>query len=133
MTRLRTVSSDGSLDVRVALGVVIGAVLLAGCASSSPQPAGPLRPRTGPASPALGTPYPYDLFTHCGIHDAYFENRWWEADSPTLDDPSKGSNPYTGSLAGTMTLTSPTAARFDGPHQLAATFHPLDGTPQACS
>lgn len=132
MTRLRAIDGSGSFHVRAAFAFVIGAVLLAGCASSS-RPAGPERPRTGPASPALGTPYPYDLYTHCGIHDAYFENRWWEADSPTQDDPSKGSNPYTGSLAGTMTLTSPTAARFDGPHKLTATFHLLAGTPEACS
>jgi len=127
------VGGDGTLDGRVALGLVIGGVLLAGCASSSPPSAEPLRHRTGPASPVLGTPYPYDLYTHCGIQDAYFENHWWQADSPTQDDPSKGSNPYTGYLAGTMTLISPTAARFAGPHALVATFHPLDGTPEACS
>ena len=77
--------------------------------------------------------YPYDLYTHCGIRDAYFDDRWWEADSPSQDDPAKGSSPYNGSVSGTMTLTSPTAARFDGPHKLTVTFHPLDGQPLPCA
>jgi hypothetical protein len=133
MTRPRTLGSHAHLDRRAALGLVMSAALLAGCASSSSHHAEPLALRTGPTSPAIDTPYPYDLYTHCGIQNAYFENRWWAADSPTQDDPARGSNPYTGSITGTMTLTSPTTARFTGPAKLTATFHPLDGPPMACS
>jgi hypothetical protein len=71
--------------------------------------------------------------THCGIRYAYFDGRWWEADSPSQTDPAKGSNPYIGYVAGTMTLTSSATARFDAPHGTAAAFHPLAGQPQPCS
>lgn len=92
-----------------------------------------MHPQTGPASPSAGVSYPYDLMTHCGVRYAYFDGRWWEADSPSQEDPAKGSNPYSGYIAGTMTLTSQTTARFDLPHTLTATFHPLGGQPQPCS
>jgi len=71
--------------------------------------------------------------THCGVRYAYFDGRWWEADSPSQDDPAEGSNPYTGYVAGTMTLVSATAARFDRAHSFTALFHPLSGQPQPCS
>ena len=92
-----------------------------------------MHPQTGPATPSVGVAYPYDLLTHCGVRYAYFEGRWWEADSPSSRDLAKGSNPYTGYVAGTMTLTSDATARFDLPHTITATFHPLSGLPKACS
>lgn len=92
-----------------------------------------MHPRTGPATPSAGVAYPYDLMTHCGVRYAYFDGRWWEADSPSPQDLAKGSNPYTGYVAGTMTLTSQTTVRFDLPHRITATFHPLGGQPQPCS
>lgn len=108
------------------------AVLSTGC-SSSPHRIDPTHPQTGPASPSPGVSYPYDLMTHCGVRYAYFSGHWWEADSPTQEDPAKGHNPYTGYITGTMTLTSQTTARFNLPHTLTATFHPLGEQPQPCS
>jgi hypothetical protein len=110
----------------------IAVVLSAGCSANSAS-ADPTHPRTGPASPSAGVSYPYDLMTHCGVRYAYFAGRWWEADSPSQDDPAKASNPYTGYVVGTMTLTSETSARFDLPRRFSAAFHPIDGQPQPCS
>lgn len=106
--------------------------LAAGC-SSTASAVDPLHPRTGPATPAVGVAYPYDLYTHCGVRYAYFDGHWWAADSPSPADPSQGGNPYTGYVTGSMTLTSKATARFDVPHRITATFHPFAGRPQPCS
>jgi hypothetical protein len=120
------------LYLATACATAIIIAFAAGCSSSS-STAAPMHPRTGPASPSVGVAYPYDLMTHCGVRYAYFGGRWWEADSPSQVDPAKGSNPYTGYVPGTLTLTSQATARFDQPHRITATFHPLDGQPQPCS
>jgi len=126
MRRLR------GLGLATAYAAAIAVALAAGCSAKSAS-ADPTHPRTGPVSPSPGVSYPYDLMTHCGVRYAYFDGRWWEADSPAQDDPAKGSNPYTGYVVGTMTLTSQTTARFDLPHGFTAAFHPLDAQPQPCS
>ena len=126
MTRLR------GLPLAVTCAVAITVLSAAGCSSSSHR-VEPTHPQTGPASPSTGVSYPYDLMTHCGVRYAYFNGHWWEADSPSQQDPAKGSNPYTGYIAETMTLVSQTTARFDLPRTLTVTFHPLGGRPQQCS
>lgn len=120
------------LRVTTACAAAIAIVLAAGCSAKSAS-VDPTHPRTGPISPSARVSYPYDLMTHCGVRYAYFDGRWWEADSPSQDDPAKGSNPYTGYVVGAMTLMSQMMARFDLPSGFTATFHPLNGQPQPCS
>ena len=47
------------------------------------------RPKVPPHGPGaeIGTGYPYTLYVHCGIRDAYFDGRLWMAD-PILSDGS---------------------------------------------
>jgi hypothetical protein len=58
-----------------------------------------------PARPAIGTPYPFDLYTHCGIELAQFAGANWRAERPF-------DGPLPGYIAGTMTLLDRDAARF---------------------
>ena len=58
-------------------------------------------PETDRSTPAiLGKEYPYQLYTHCGVRAAAFdEGRWWRA-NPPLDDgwgnpPAGWGNPFT--------------------------------------
>ncbi|HWH00905.1 MAG TPA: hypothetical protein VNV66_16685 [Pilimelia sp.] len=72
--------------------------------------------RIGPARPEQGVPYPFDLYTHCGINVTRFGGRWWQAERPAKE-PSPLAGPegvvsYTGYTAGAMTLVAPERARF---------------------
>lgn len=89
----------------------------------------------------ISRPYPYTLYTHCGIRWAYFNGRWWEA-SPPLDDgsgnpPRSWGNP---SDTGTMELVNEGLARFisraghtrgrEAEGDVAAEFRPLPAQTQ---
>jgi hypothetical protein len=65
------------------------------------------------AAAAVGSPQPYQLYTHCGISEARIGNRYFEAVHPLSDGqgnpPPVWGNPY---QQGTMTLLSPAEAVF---------------------
>jgi hypothetical protein len=85
----------------------------------------------GPARPAFGVTYRFDLFIHCGIRYAKFGGRWWHAD-PEQPEPR---TTYGGGLyvAGTMALVAPDEARFTSKEpDVTATFRPLTGDPEPC-
>jgi hypothetical protein len=107
---------------------LVGALLLGACArndvqpvvsASSPAAAAPIdptHPRLGPATAAVGTPYPFDLFTHCGGEYATFAGRTWQTDDPpgnlTPRADATGTTRVTGYLYGTMTLVDRDRAKF---------------------
>ncbi|WP_155374427.1 hypothetical protein [Catellatospora vulcania] len=72
--------------------------------------------RRGPAKPAVGTAYPFDLYVHCTGEFTRFGGRHWHSDSPPGDlSPRPGSNgnrKITGFVAGTMELLDADTARF---------------------
>jgi len=85
-------------------------------------------PQSGPAHPALGTPYAFDLFTHCGIRFATFGGRSW-ATAATLPEPTSlpdahGTVTYTGYLAGYMILVAADEADFTTGGSAPIVFHP---------
>jgi hypothetical protein len=61
--------------------------------------------RDVPARPAFGTPYPFDLYTHCGIELAQFAGANWRAERPFA-------GPLPGYIAGTLELLAEDHARF---------------------
>ncbi len=74
----------------------------------------------------IGSSYPYQLYTHCGIRWAYFDGHWWKA-SPALDDgsgnpPSGWGNPFDN---GSMVLISDNLAQFTSDAGQTANFEPL--------
>ena len=76
----------------------------------SPIPEKPivLQPESPPA--VVGRPYPFTLYTHCGISFALdFAGAFWDYSSGTVDRATLG-NPF---QAGTMILLAPDQARFD--------------------
>ena len=105
--------------VRAGLLVAAAALTLSACGAQAPAaPATPTAPPPAPAvaptggdvdHPVIGVAYPFELFTHCGIRTAEFGGRSWAAVHPT-DQPHPGGHDTT---AGTMTLVSGDAARFD--------------------
>jgi hypothetical protein len=94
----------------VMASAVVAGILVA-CGS------GPAAHVTSPArlsaAAAVGSPQPYQLYTHCGVDEARIGNRYFEAVHPLSDgqgNPPPGwGNPY---QQGTMTLLSPTTAVF---------------------
>jgi hypothetical protein len=65
------------------------------------------------AKAEVGVSYPVDLYTHCGIENAYFDGRFWLADAPpgsNRGNPPPGwGNPF---QRGRMRLISPEVAEF---------------------
>jgi hypothetical protein len=94
-------------------------------------------PQSGPAHPALGTPYPYDLFTHCGIHYATFGGRTWATATalpePTPTPDAHGTTTYTGYLAGYMILVAADEADFTTGGSTPIVFHPTTQTAPLCA
>jgi hypothetical protein len=91
-------------------------------------PAAPAAAPTGGTvdDPVIGVAYPFQMPTHCGIQAASFGGHWWLATAPTGTSGPVGPQ-YT---AGTMTLVSPSDARFDYAGGTAE-FTPT-ATPQPC-
>jgi hypothetical protein len=91
------------------------AALLGSCGSS---PAGPGHPGAGVA---------YDLYTHCGISEARFQDRYYELVPPLQDGhgnpPAGWGNPY---QQGTLTPLSETEVLFtdDAGHHVTFTLRP---------
>ncbi len=85
-------------------------------ASPNPAAAASSTPRTGPVEPKVGVPYPFDLYTHCGIRSAQFGGRQWQAAAPRPEPARRpgadGTTQYTGYTAGTMTLLADGTLRF---------------------
>jgi hypothetical protein len=69
----------------------------------------------------VGVTYPFDLYTHCGIHGADVGGDWFAADPPLVEvganPPAGWGNPY---QRGTLTLESTDVAVFrdDAGHEL---------------
>jgi hypothetical protein len=81
-------------------------------------------PPCGPGA-EIGTPYPFKLFTHCGILGAYFDARFWRAE-PQLSDgsgnpPPGWGNPYE---VGEMRLLSRDVSEFRSRTDSHARFVP---------
>ena len=70
-----------------------------------------------------GVEYPYELRTHCGIDDTFFDGRYWVADPPLHDgshNPPRGwGNP---TQRGTIRLLPGESAEFRSGHDLVARF-----------
>jgi hypothetical protein len=77
----------------------------------------------------------YRLYTHCGIHWAKIDGRFWRATRPSSDgsgNPPQGwNNPFE---EGTLTFTNPSTAEFSSPAG-DVTFQRTNRTqpPLACS
>lgn len=125
----------------LAAGVAVLAVLAVpwpsadGSRTPAPVPAPPAATASpsDPAGPALGVPYPHELYVHCGVRYTKFAGRWWRAEPEVPEgalDPAVRADPYT---AGTMVLVSPAEARFvRRAPDLAVTFRPLADEPPPC-
>jgi hypothetical protein len=74
----------------------------------------------------IGQPYPYTLYTHCGIRSAYFDGRRWIAEpilsKDNVNPPAGWGNPFD---RGSMELVAEDLARFTSTSGLAAEFRPL--------
>ena len=75
---------------------------------------------------AIGMPYAYTLYTHCGVRRAYLDGRRWIAD-PLLSDgnlnpPPGWANPFD---TGTIVLVRDGLARYSNDAGLVAEFRPL--------
>ncbi|MFE4637150.1 hypothetical protein ACFRJ1_27740 [Streptomyces sp. NPDC056773] len=102
-------------------------------AASTGRTTAPAPPPPDPAGPALGVPYPHELYVHCGIRFTKFDGRWWRADPEVREDaldPAVWEDPYT---KGTMLLVSPAEARFVHPGSTPPiTFRPVAAEPEPC-
>lgn len=98
-------------------------MLLTGCAARVDPPAAPAPETVVSASSSS----PYQLFTHCGIHEIFLHGTYFATDH-VLDDgygnpPEGWGNPY---QAGTITITGAEAVfHDDSGHEV--TFHARPG------
>jgi hypothetical protein len=88
-----------------------------------------------PAADRLGVPYPYDLYTHCGVLGADIAGTWFAADPPLVAEygpPTGWGNPY---QPGTLTLLTPQEAVFrdDVGHEVRLVAAPESARPPACA
>lgn len=139
--------------------ILAGALLLAGCARGEPvattaepavsasspaaAPIDPAHPRRGPDQAAVGTPYPFDLYTHCGGEYTTFAGRTWQTDDPPGNllprADAAGTTKITGFVYGTMTLVEADRAQFvidpsgvASPPAGPVVFHPADTPAPLC-
>jgi hypothetical protein len=118
---LAPVQKRQTVLMRILSRLIVVVVLLTGCASDR----GVADPGQDPADVAnevpygvgveVGDTYDYSLYVHCGVEWARIDGVWWRTD-PLNDGyanpPAGWGNPYT---PGTMTLSGPDVASFDGP------------------
>jgi hypothetical protein len=121
-----------AVGVPIAIGAGTGspAPRVAAPASTSASPAatptgagrtqqlGPgLTVQIGPSHAAVGTAYPFDVYSHCGFRSITFGGRRWQA-SPPAPEPElrtpKGADTvtYNGYTSGVMILVRPDLLRF---------------------
>nr|BFE70162.1 hypothetical protein GCM10020092_034630 [Actinoplanes digitatis] len=144
--------------------ILSGTLLVAGCARGEPvnavaQPAvsasipmaaeptatpiDPAHPRRGPTKAAIGTPYSFDLYTHCGGEYTRFAGRTWRTDDPPGNllprADAAGVTRITGYVYGTMTLVELDRAQFvidpagvADPPEGPVVFHPSDTPAPLC-
>ena len=77
-------------------------------------------PLSGLPALEVGVPYPFDLYTHCGVLGADVGGVWFAAEPPLVEEsgpPAGWGNPY---QAGTLTLESADEAVFrdDADHEV---------------
>ncbi|MFF7389236.1 hypothetical protein ACFZAE_12440 [Streptomyces scabiei] len=130
--------------------LLLGAgLLLSGCWSPSDNrdddSTGPTLPartvvegkwQDGPADPKQHKPYPYDIYTHCGIKWVKFGGRWWALDSVSLGAEQVKGEPRSQRgqwLAGYMTLIGPDSAVFDAAGMPTMHFVPTEDEPGGCA
>ncbi|MFJ2261791.1 hypothetical protein ACIOKD_26220 [Streptomyces sp. NPDC087844] len=131
--------------------LLLGAGLsLSGCSASDDPPreegySGPTLPartaergtwQKGPAEPEQHKPYPYDLYTHCGIKGLRFGGRYWVLDSVLPGaEQVKGEPPSHDSqiLPGYVTLIGPDTADFDAAGMPTMQFVPSGKEPPGCA
>ena len=102
--------------------ILTGVTLLAAAGCSAPagppeaSPASPQASRTTPSRAAASDAVAFTLYTHCGIDEAKFEDRYYEAVHPLSDGngnpPDGWGNPQ---QSGTMRAVSPVEAEFRHP------------------
>ena len=124
---LRRLGQTAIAVVAAAASTAVAVTALAGGTGGT----GPASPGPGarPSPSATATAFPYQLYVHCGVNYANFDGRWWHTD-PEQGRPGPGADP---AITGTMTLVSPTLARFhsDDP-PLDVEFHPSSPPPAWC-
>jgi hypothetical protein len=123
-------------DARSAVAMVcmVGvALLVPACASetSSPGANGEFLRQPYESGTEVGNSYGYQLYTHCGVHWARIDGRFWETfplNDGNANPPDGWGNPY---QAGKIVLESTDSARFEGAgHELQ--FVPSAGEPPMC-
>jgi hypothetical protein len=117
-----------STDSSTAADAAAGAAGAAGAASA---PTGAL---AAVPSAEVGTAYPFDLYTHCGILGADVGGVWFAADPQLVQEsgpPAGWGNPY---QRGTLVLESTDEAVFrdDAGHELELRAVPDSGRPPPC-
>ncbi|MCX4988482.1 MULTISPECIES: hypothetical protein [unclassified Streptomyces] len=134
---------------RAAALLLSAGLLLTGCSSLTDTPTaegyhGPTLPartpeeghwKEGPTKPVQHKPYPYDIYTHCGIKWVKFGGRWWTLDTvfPGVEQVKGERAPrYTQTLAGYMTLIGPDTANFDAAGMPTLQFVPAKKNPPGC-
>ncbi|MFF7946172.1 hypothetical protein [Streptomyces griseorubiginosus] len=122
-------------------------LLLSGCSSSGERgdSTGPTLPartvdegkwQQGPPKPKLHKPYPYDIYTHCGVKWVRFGGRWWVLDTVFPGTGQVKGEPPTQDrqlLAGYMTLIDANTADFDAAGMPTMQFVPTGKTPPGCA
>jgi hypothetical protein len=87
-----------------------------------------------PVPTAVGVPYPFDLYTHCGVLGADIAGAWFAADPPLVErygSPAGWGDPY---QRGTLTLLGPDEAVFrdDAGHEVRLVAAPESTRPPLC-
>ena len=93
------------------MGIVAMTLVLGGCTSSSSSPDISLGTKTmydrksTIRTAEIGTPYRFELLTHCGVELLWFDGRTWKIDTPLSQDmhnrPPGWPNPF---ALGSVTL-----------------------------
>ena len=81
-------------------------------------------PPCGPGAD-VGRPYPYTLYTHCGVRAAFFDGRRWIVDPVLTDSGTPPEDWPAFESSGEMKLVTADLARFTSKSGLVAGFRPL--------